>query len=131
MAKFPFEAHGKGYACGIERIMPFPPNTHRRSSVAMDISSTYLLVLKGLAQKRSTSVPFPFSHEMLSLIGSQDAPPFSPALLAGVHVIHRFAATAANVTAPNELALAAFDVSYHVCIVAPATAQQVAAVRPG
>ncbi len=52
-------------------------------------------------------------------------------LFAGVHVVHALAAPAADVTAPDELALAALDVSHHVCVVSSAAAQQVAAVGAG
>lgn len=52
------------------------------------------------------------------------------ALLASVHVVHRLTAPTPNVTAPDELTLAALYMSYHVCVVAPPTAEQVAAVRP-
>ncbi len=53
------------------------------------------------------------------------------ALLAGVHVVHRLTAATANIAAPDELTLAALYVPYHVRVVAPPTAQQVTAVRPG
>lgn len=45
-----------------------------------------------------------------------------------MHVIHALTAAAANVAAPNELALAALHVSDHVGVVPPPAAQQVAAV---
>lgn len=55
---------------------------------------------------------------------------FPSVLLTGVHVVHALAAPAVDVAAPHKLALAALDVSDHVCVVSSAAAQQVAAVRP-
>lgn len=51
------------------------------------------------------------------------------ALLASVHVVHRLTASTPNVTAPDELTFTALYMSYHMRVVAPPTAQQVAAVR--
>lgn len=48
-----------------------------------------------------------------------------------MHVVHALAAPAADEAAPDELALAALDVSHHVRVVSSAAAQQVAAVRFG
>lgn len=48
---------------------------------------------------------------------------------AGVHVIHALTAPAADVAAPDELALTALDTSHQVRVVSTAAAQQVAAVR--
>ena len=50
-------------------------------------------------------------------------------LFAGVHVIHALTAPAADVAAPDELALTALDTSHQVRVVSAAAAQQVAAVR--
>ena len=49
----------------------------------------------------------------------------------GVHVVHALTAPAADVAAPDELALAALNVSHHVRVVSSPAAEQVAAVRPG
>lgn len=57
--------------------------------------------------------------------------PWLVPLFARVNVIHGLAASAAHVAAPDELALAAFHMTHHMCVVSTATAQQVAAVRPG
>lgn len=55
---------------------------------------------------------------------------FPGVLLTCMHVVHALAAPAVDIAAPHKLALAALDVSDHVCVVSSATAQQVAAVRP-
>lgn len=52
-------------------------------------------------------------------------------LFTGVHIVHAFAAPAADIAAPHKLALAALDVPHHMGIVASAAAEQVAAVRAG
>lgn len=50
-------------------------------------------------------------------------------LLASVYVSHAFASPAADIAAPDELALAPLHVPDHVRVVAAATAKEVAAVR--
>lgn len=50
-------------------------------------------------------------------------------LLAGVDVSHAFTPPAANIAAPDELALAPLHVSDHVGVVASTTAEEVAATR--
>lgn len=53
----------------------------------------------------------------------------SASSLTGVCVSHALAALAVDVAAPDELALAALDMSLQVCVITTAAAQQVAAVR--
>lgn len=48
-----------------------------------------------------------------------------------MHVVHALAALAADIAAPDELALTALDASHHVRVVSTATAQEVAAIRAG
>lgn len=52
-------------------------------------------------------------------------------LFTGVHVVHALTALAADITAPDELALTALDASHHMRVVSTAAAQEVAAVRAG
>ncbi len=118
MAWFPLEAHGKSYACGLKRDYTISPWFWIAGCHGYFVNMLICIGPTGLrAQRRSTS-----SHEI---------PPQVVALLAGVHVVHRLTAATANIAAPDELTLAALYVSYHVCVVAPPTAQQVTAVRPG
>lgn len=107
----------------LKGIIPFLPGFRCGLLVAMDILSTYLFDRPNGEKK----VHF-LSQGLVS--GDLSNPPQVVALLASVHVVHRLTAPTPNVTAPDKLTLAALYVSYHVCVVAPPTAQQVAAVRP-
>lgn len=58
-------------------------------------------------------------------------PGASPSSFAGVQIVHALTASAADVTAPDKLALAALDVSHDVRVVAAAAAQQATAIGAG